>query len=539
MIYLKKEIRKKSIIYFMFYLILQSLALLSPLIMQKIVDDYIPQKNVQGIIVGIIAFILIPLISTIMRSFYNYFMLKYIQKLSHNIDIKVMENIVYQGYCFYDEENSLKLLSYSSQEARDYIYFYIEDLPQMIVNTILCICIIVYMIFVNSIIGLIQLLYFPLCFLPMKLLNKSIEKQTNDIIETNAEINKVKGEILRSNEYIKLNSLESKKIDEVREKNFIKEKIFGRLAVLDNLTGIWCNGLMSVIFTGITFGISAIFVSSDSIMTTGQLVSILNYSISLYTYFNIIMIKLILKKKNDVKYAHLLKYININGERECETGKKQIDIKNSIIFRNLTFKYPKKDKPALENLSIELPIGLWTNIKGESGCGKTTILNLIIKLYNVEDGCIFFDEVDINQLSAFSIRRKIAKVSQNIFLYDGTIRYNFLLCAPDSSDEDIVRVLKKVRLYNYVLALPHGLDSNIGELGKLMSGGERQRLSLAIALLRNSEILLLDEVTANLDDNNETEILSIMKELRDSGITIVSVSHRREFDEYADKTIQL
>ena len=185
-------------------------------------------------------------------------------------------------------------------------------------------------------------------------------------------------------------------------------------------------------------------------------------------------------------------------------------------------------------MSIEFKKGIWTGIVGKSGSGKSTILDLIMKLYFVDDGMIYFDNTDINKINSFDIRKKITKITQDIYLFPGTIESNLKLVNENITNEEIEKVIKFVCLDEYISSLPDGLKTDVGEAGKLMSGGEKQRLSLAMGLLRNNKILLLDEVTANLDSTTEKIISTNLKKLVDNGYTIISISHKEEFLKYCD-----
>lgn len=145
-------------------------------------------------------------------------------------------------------------------------------------------------------------------------------------------------------------------------------------------------------------------------------------------------------------------------------------------------------------------------------------------------GQILFDNEDISNISSFSIREKITKVSQEIFLFPGTLRENLLLANQNVKEEELNEAIRIANLENYIASLPNGLDTEIGEAGKLMSGGERQRLSLVQGLIRGNKTLLLDEMTANLDSESENIIKNNLKDLvKSKGYTIISISHNDDF----------
>lgn len=530
----KYKIKKQQIIATIFFTLIQLITLIAPFVMGLIIDEYIPNKNLYGIIFGIIIFILIPFFSVALQTLYNYFLIKYVRKKGNEMSIDIMKNLVYKENQFFDQENSLELLSYSSKEAVSYINFYISELSKFYVYIIISIIIFIILLFLNQIIALIQLLYFPIAYFPVKKIMKNIDLEVQEIVKTNAEINQIKGDVFKAIEFIKLNRLENKKIKEVEKHNDRINKIWGKVAALDTMSGIWSSGFVTVLFTGISFGVGALLVLNNVFnFQIGQLVSCITYIGLLYGYFNTILQTNIDKKKKEAEFEKIFSYLELKGEREENKDKQLLTFNNSITFKKCNFNYNENVK-ALNNLSMEFKKGIWTGIVGKSGSGKSTILDLIMKLYFVDDGMIYFDNTDINKINSFDIRKKITKITQDIYLFPGTIESNLKLVNENITNEEIEKVIKFVCLDEYISSLPDGLKTDVGEAGKLMSGGEKQRLSLAMGLLRNNKILLLDEVTANLDSTTEKIISTNLKKLVDNEYTIISISHKEEFLKYCD-----
>lgn len=168
----KYKIKKQQIIATIFFTLIQLITLIAPFVMGLIIDEYIPNKNLYGIIFGIIIFILIPFFSVALQTLYNYFLIKYVRKKGNEMSIDIMKNLVYKENQFFDQENSLELLSYSSKEAVSYINFYISELSKFYVYIIISIIIFIILLFLNPIIALIQLLYFPIAYFPVKKIKK-------------------------------------------------------------------------------------------------------------------------------------------------------------------------------------------------------------------------------------------------------------------------------------------------------------------------------------------------------------------------------
>ena len=200
----------------------------------------------------------------------------------------------------------------------------------------------------------------------------------------------------------------------------------------------------------------------------------------------------------------------------------------NVEFRSVNFGYTK-DRQIIFDFNCQVKAGQKIAIVGPTGAGKTTLVNLLMRFYEVGSGEILIDGIDILQVNAFSIRENITKVSQNIYLFPGTILDNMKLIKSELTDDDINEVLEIACLRDFISSLPNGLNTDIGEMGKLMSGGEKQRLSLAMGLLRGCKVLLLDEVTSNLDSQTTIKLEANLKQLIANGYTIVSISHNKDF----------
>ena len=531
---IKKDIRKYQILSIILYLLVQIISLITPLLMGFVIDEYIPNKEINKIIFGVILFVSIPLISVSLQSLYNYLIIKFGRKKGNDIAIEIMRKMIYQDNSYFDKENSLELLSYSSKEAVGFVNFYINDMSKLYVNVIISVVIFVVLLFLNPYLALIQLLYIPLTIFPVKKMMKNIELEVTQIVTKNAEINQTKGDVFKSIEFIKLNRLEEKKLEEVKNKNNFINKIWGKVAALDTTSGIWSSGFVTVLFTGITFIIGALFIVLETYdLKIGELVSIITYCGLLYSNVNVIIQSNINKKKKDAEYSKLFSYLELNGEIEENTNKKEFKLHNSIDFIDCNFKY-NDETIALKNINLTIQKGKWTGIIGKSGSGKSTLLDLITKLYRVSDSQILVDRIDINKIDTFSIREKVTKVTQDIVLFPGTIEDNMKLINAKITEKEIIEVLDFVELNDYINSLPKGIKTDVGEAGKLMSGGEKQRLSIAMGLIRGNKILLLDEVTSALDIKTEEKIVDNLKKLVNEGYTIVSISHKLDFLKYAD-----
>ena len=184
-------------------------------------------------------------------------------------------------------------------------------------------------------------------------------------------------------------------------------------------------------------------------------------------------------------------------------------MKGQISLKNVTFGY-EPNKPVLKNISFSVEAGQMLGIVGRSGAGKSTLVNLISRLYDVDEGEILIDGINIKELSFDDLHKNIAMVSQETYIFMGTVAENIAYARPDASSDEIVMAAKMASAHDFICKMPDGYDTMIGSSGRTLSGGERQRVSIARAILANPKILILDEATASVDTETEQAIQSAL-----------------------------
>ncbi|MDO4199103.1 MAG: ABC transporter ATP-binding protein [Erysipelotrichaceae bacterium] len=224
-------------------------------------------------------------------------------------------------------------------------------------------------------------------------------------------------------------------------------------------------------------------------------------------------------------------------EEDSEDAKDYNNLNGDIKFDDVSFSYTdKEDAEVLNHISFNIKKGTTVALVGPSGGGKTTICSLLPKFYHVESGQISIDGIDIEKISMKSLRENIGIVQQDVFLFSGTIYENILYGRLDASEEEVIAAAKKANIYDYVMSLPDGFDTEIGERGVKLSGGQKQRLSIARVFLKNPSVLILDEATSALDNATEVLIQHSLNTLKEGRTTLV-VAHRLSTIKNADKIL--
>lgn len=235
-----------------------------------------------------------------------------------------------------------------------------------------------------------------------------------------------------------------------------------------------------------------------------------------------------LKRLNDI----------FSQEPEVIDGKKRFikDIKGNIKITSLDFSYKGSDKKVLKDISLDIPLGTTLGIVGETGSGKSTLVNLLLKLYNVKEGSILLDGKDINDYTLSTLRKNFGYVPQDNFLFSASIKDNVKFFKDQFSDKQVEEAAKNSCIYDSIINLPNGFDTVLGERGVNLSGGQKQRIAIARALVKDPSILILDDSLSAVDTITEGDIIENLKEIR-KGKTTIIIAHRVSAVEIADKII--
>ena len=372
--------------------------------------------------------------------------------------------------------------------------------------------------------ALISIVMIPLASLSAKTLGKRVGKVTTEAQEKSGHLTTYLVELFKNHKLIKIfqkENLEINKADEylaqLKNKNKKIQTVFVRLSpIMETLTGLmiavlifYSGKLMArgeVDINNFFSFLAAMMLAYQPVRALSTLNMVINQGLSAAS-----RIIPIIDQKNTIKNSTTATPLTIEDSK--------------INFNNINFSYEVNEGPTLQSINLEFKGGKMTSLVGHSGSGKSTILNLIPRFYDAKSGDILIDGQSIYNATIESLRSEISMVSQETTLFDDTIKNNIKYGRPEATDEEVFKVAKLSYCDEFINSLPNKFDTLIGENGVRLSGGEKQRLSIARAMMKQSSIILLDEATSSLDSETESKIQDALKILTKNKTTIV-IAHR-------------
>ena len=371
--------------------------------------------------------------------------------------------------------------------------------------------------------SLLAIIMIPIAAFSSRNIGKKMGKKVTISLEASDKFMKYLSEMIKGSWLIRIYQKEE---DELKKISMIIDEKFKALKKVEQ-TRLGSGPIMEII-SAIAIAIVVFFAgyrSMQGAITLGQFVSFLAALMLAYQPVRALAGINIGIQEGITAAKRIYEIIDQKNEIYHDENAPSLKLKNaSIEFKNISFTYHDGTR-ALKNLSAKIEGGTKIGLVGVSGSGKTTFLNLIPRFFNLKNGSILIDNQDINDINLNSLRKEISLVSQDIILFDDTIRANILYGNKLASDQDLIKACKFAAAQDFVEKLPNKYETVIGENGIKLSGGQKQRLSIARAILKNSSIILLDEATSSLDSESESVIQKAIENLTKNKTTII-IAHR-------------
>jgi len=471
---------------------------------------------------------LLIIVAFTVKGFALYFakaiMIRVAEEIKKTLQFQMAKSLINADTQTIDQKHSGKFISNLTYDVSQITNMLSTAILNLFKDSLTLFGLLFVMFYQNWKLSLIAIIMIPIAGMASKTLGKRVGKVVTEAQEKSGFLNTHLIELFKNHKLIKIfqrEDYESKRtdghLDQLKEKNIKINTVFVRLSpIMETLTGIMIAIL--IFYSG--------KLALNNEIEIGNFFSFLAAMMLAYQPVRALSNLNMILKQGLSAANRILPIIDNQNNIIDQEGSQDINITNSEIkFNNINFKYNADEKNILTNVNLNITGGKMTSLVGHSGAGKSTILNLIPRFYDVQSGDIMIDDQSIYKVKIKSLRDQISLVSQDTTLFDDTIKNNIRYAKDNVSDEEIVTAAKFSYAHEFIDKLPNKYETMIGENGIRLSGGEKQRLSIARAMIKKSPIILLDEATSSLDAETESKIQDALKILTKDRTTIV-IAHR-------------
>ena len=503
------------------------LGLLPSVLTGRIIDEGLIAKDMRMLIILIVVSLAVTLGANLIRVAESYLNNWIAQHITYDMRNKMYKHLQQMSQSFFTSNNQGDIITRMTSDISGVERVVTNTFTSILSNSITLIVAVVIMFRENWILALVGILVIPLFTIPTRWAGKTRWELTREAQECNDDINGILNETLSVSGQllVKLFGREKYEYDRYEKVNRrmiqlnIKESMAGRwfMVIINTFSSV---GPMLLYLVG---GILMMKYNSD--LTVGDISVLVALLGKMYGPVNSLLNIQVEWIRSMALFTRIFEYydmpIEIQNAKDAIIPKK---VEGNIEFKNVEFSYTEERK-ILQDISFKLESGHSIALVGPSGSGKSTIANLIPRLYDVQGGQVTFDGVDVRKLDLEFLRDNIGIVSQETYLFNGTIRENLLYARPDATEEQILEACKKANIIDFIERQENGLDTMVGNRGLKLSGGEKQRLSIARVLLKDPALLIFDEATASLDSISESKIQEAIDPIIDSRTSIL-IAHR-------------
>ena len=516
--------------------LIASIDLAFPLITRQFINDIIPNGKLRIFYIFIIALLMLAIVRAVLNYIIDYWGHMVGTRMERDMRRDLFEHLQTLSFDYFDNIKTGHIMSRLVNDLREISELAHHGPEDLFLSLIMLIGSFIILTLIDWRLTLIIYSFLPLliwyAILKRKKMTSAFRSVRKRIANVNAQLeNSISG--IRVAKSFTNEEYEIEKFNE-GNREFNSSREFAYKAMAEFFAGIF---FLSNILNIITLSVGGFFVYRGFI-NIGDLVAYL-----LYINFFLQPIRKLTNFTQQFQngMTGFERFVEIMKVKPSIVDKEDVvtlkEIKGKIEFKNVAFKYSEK-KFVLSKINLTIMPGETMALVGPSGGGKTTLCQLIPRYYEVNDGEILVDGINIKDIKIKSLRENIGLVQQDIFLFTGSIKENILYGKPNSEDEEVVKAAKNANIHDFIMSLPEGYDSYIGEKGIKLSGGQKQRISLARAFLKNPAILILDEATSALDSEAEIIIQQALKKLT-IGRTVLVIAHRLSTIKNANQIVVL
>ena len=454
------------------------------------------------------------------------------QRITNDVKFDLFHRLIHMHPQFYDDNSSGIVISRYMGDPGTASAGIVDQIKTITTSLCGALGLIAVMIYSSWKLAFIGVLVLCIAFIPVALIRKRIKETSNKNMVIGGNITTNINETYSGNKVMAAYDLQD------RQENYFKTQVWKSFNINMSLTkrAAWMSPLMYLIAS---FGIAIVlgygtYLINTGHMTPGSFASFVTSLLLLYKPVKTLGGTLTGIQNIFVAMGRVFELFDLDSAIKDPENPLEMKGLNSLIeFKNVCFEYVP-GQPVLKNINLKVDKNETIAIVGNSGGGKSTIVNLLPRFYDIKSGSIEFDGTDIRKFSLKSLRHNISMVFQDNFLFSGTIKENIMMGNPDATVDELMEAIKSAHLQDMIAELPEGLETELGERGLTLSGGQRQRVAIARAMLRNAPIVILDEATSALDNESEAIVQKAMDNLMQNK-TVFIIAHRLSTIKNADR----
>ncbi len=521
---------KKLIVYFAMIFAGTIFTVISPYVGTKLLYDNVLTPGVDANLYGEVGLVLCVIVlarilSLLISMGQSYVVGSIVPWVVYDIKVRIFTAMQKLSVSFYTSKQTGSLMTRVNRDSNNIYWFFVDGASGVIVNALTFVGVLCIMLYMNWMLSVIVIVMIPLLLFFYKITDKMFHKLHHARWINESKMSSYISDSMSGQRIIKAFAKEKEESERFAGYSQKSANADKRLSDAENTIFPLLGLIMLVTDLVVLFVGGTMIINHTNGMTLGKLMTFTSYMNMLYSPLDFFSWVSDWWSRCVDSAQRVFEVMDSTSDvQEAENPVHMPNMRGDIEMKNVRFEY-EPGRPVIKNLSLSVKAGHMVGIVGKTGAGKSTIVNLMARLYDVADGSITIDGVNVKDIAAADMRKNIGIVSQEIYLFIGTIADNIRYANPGASMEEVIRAAKTASAHDFIMRLPDGYETRIGAGGQDLSGGEKQRLSIARTIIQNPKILILDEATAAMDTETERNIQQALFNLQ-KGRTTVAIAHR-------------